>query len=841
MSGPVVEVDFSGTAFGGSPTWTDITAYVQEVSGSWGRQDWFSDVSPSQFTVTLNNSDGRFTPGRVASPYYPYVRYGARVRYRETLSSAGSVGSPTSLFSSQLASSEAAQTSPTFTAVSGNLIVITQELFTPSSAGATSFAITDTIGLAWSQVASTKGTSGNFSAAVMFYAFGNGASGTVTVTPSLTGAASTGMALSGFSMSNAAGIGATGTSTTGTVTLSSAPASTSLVLSLLVSGLGSDPANTIPAGHTSLFTDRKSGVDTYGTLSYDNGAASQSMTFGGTATNAAAVAVEVLAGSSVYMADGYVTDWDTEPSADQPWTASVNVTDIFGRMASGTELRGFLTEEMLLDSPLCMYPLQEAEGSQSFGDITGSQPAASITTSKYGAGVVDAGQAASGSFVAGTVVQLTNPASTQQASQGSWLTFPVPTLTSSAYSFVAWVQMPALNTGNPHTIAQATSNVNSTTAGIDLYYTTSGLFAQVSDSAGVAASVTANVTAPFDGNMHHFAVTVGADLKTVTLYIDGKSAGSAVAGSAMGAPVAAGSVMNLGMSMYGSTAPPSEAFTGGYAFVAFYNSTLSPARVLAHYNAGANAFSGERTDTHAARILAYRPNLGSNLDTGAGNVGTGDIGGQTQQQALLDTGDAEGGVIYADGQGRLVLRARSRLFNPAPVVTLNYALGQVGLGTTYVDSIENSRNDVTVTRINGADQRVYNQTHINTYGEFTDSRTLNVDTDQAALNMAGWLVAQGTLEQLAIPSLTCDLLAMTKNGYSGVVSSVLVLAPMDLVQLTNLESKAPASSMNLMIQGGSFTRTSDEWSVQFNTSRAPVAVSIWDGSSWDANPPVWAF
>ena len=68
-----LQADFSGTAFGSSPTWTDITSYVmtspQELNSApiqdtWGRQDWFSAVTPSTCSFTLRNIDGRFTPGR---------------------------------------------------------------------------------------------------------------------------------------------------------------------------------------------------------------------------------------------------------------------------------------------------------------------------------------------------------------------------------------------------------------------------------------------------------------------------------------------------------------------------------------------------------------------------------------------------------------------------------------------------------------------------------------------------------------------------------------------------------------------------------------------------------
>lgn len=79
-----VKMDLSGTAFGGSPSWTDVTNYVlpkkKAPQISDGRQDESSDVNPGQLTLTLDNRDKRFTPGDSSSPYYPNVKAGVRVR-----------------------------------------------------------------------------------------------------------------------------------------------------------------------------------------------------------------------------------------------------------------------------------------------------------------------------------------------------------------------------------------------------------------------------------------------------------------------------------------------------------------------------------------------------------------------------------------------------------------------------------------------------------------------------------------------------------------------------------------------------------------------------------------
>jgi hypothetical protein len=49
----------------------DVTSYanlVEGVSRSWGRQSEFDDTPPGEFSFSLDNADGRFTPGNSSSP-----------------------------------------------------------------------------------------------------------------------------------------------------------------------------------------------------------------------------------------------------------------------------------------------------------------------------------------------------------------------------------------------------------------------------------------------------------------------------------------------------------------------------------------------------------------------------------------------------------------------------------------------------------------------------------------------------------------------------------------------------------------------------------------------------
>ena len=63
-----VSVKFDGT------NWTDVSQYVKDFDISEGRSYEFDEFETATLTVTFDNEDGRFTPGRLSSPYYPNVK-----------------------------------------------------------------------------------------------------------------------------------------------------------------------------------------------------------------------------------------------------------------------------------------------------------------------------------------------------------------------------------------------------------------------------------------------------------------------------------------------------------------------------------------------------------------------------------------------------------------------------------------------------------------------------------------------------------------------------------------------------------------------------------------------
>jgi len=82
-----VEVAFASDALDTTPTWTDITAYVQSGSIKFGRSNEFDEFQAGRATLVLNNRDRRFDPFYTSGPYYGNLKARKQLRIRTTWNS----------------------------------------------------------------------------------------------------------------------------------------------------------------------------------------------------------------------------------------------------------------------------------------------------------------------------------------------------------------------------------------------------------------------------------------------------------------------------------------------------------------------------------------------------------------------------------------------------------------------------------------------------------------------------------------------------------------------------------------------------------------------------------
>jgi len=252
---------------------------------------------------------------------------------------------------------------------------------------------------------------------------------------------------------------------------------------------------------------------------------------------------------------------------------------------------------------------------------------------------------------------------------------------------------------------------------------------------------------------------------------------------------------------------------------AIYSDLFAPSldRFADHLRAARSGFAGEPTDQHAARILTYRKNFGHVLDPGVGTVGPHNTDGLDMQRALYDTADAEGGVVFADGQGRIVQRARSRMFSPVAALRLDAAKGEIEANIEYLDDVENLINSASITPPSGAVQTYSDDVSIAADGLHAVDETLIVDTDAQAYAAAKWRVQTGVQEQIGAPVIDVDLWHLDDPKTA---LAVLSTQPLDVVSLLNTAATAPTVG-DFMAEGGTINIAANAFDASLVTTVVP--------------------
>lgn len=81
---PRISTNQIAMGVGSAGAMVDVSSYVEfsePVTRTYGRQDEFRDTTSGRFSFTLNNADGRFTPGNVSSPLATTVTEGMTVSW----------------------------------------------------------------------------------------------------------------------------------------------------------------------------------------------------------------------------------------------------------------------------------------------------------------------------------------------------------------------------------------------------------------------------------------------------------------------------------------------------------------------------------------------------------------------------------------------------------------------------------------------------------------------------------------------------------------------------------------------------------------------------------------
>lgn len=340
---------------------------------------------------------------------------------------------------------------------------------------------------------------------------------------------------------------------------------------------------------------------------------------------------------------------------------------------------------------------------------------------------------------------------------------------------------------------------------------------------GLRDSTGSGVTIPISGTSagipYHLAVTVSAT--TITVYINGV-AQSTTDTLAAGTWTYSSSLANSKL-IYGA----SDTLIG---HVATYRVALTAAQILSHWAAGTYPWGhpyGERTGARAGRILDAIgwPAADRDLSTGATYCGNWLPDGASALSGLRELEDAEQGLLFISGAGKVTLRDRQWQWTNTRAVTPQVTFDDDGTDTPYTslyvdgNGIEFIRNDVTVT-FPGGTVNVTDSTSITAYTHQTDS------VGAAALpENALWLARQLAGYRLRIrkdPATRVSNLSVAMRRNIAQCFAVASLEIGDRVQVLRRPTGGTGIvTANCQVQGIEHTMDGADWTVRLSLAPAP--------------------
>ncbi|MFD4786602.1 hypothetical protein ACFWN1_05870 [Streptomyces sp. NPDC058459] len=192
---------------------------------------------------------------------------------------------------------------------------------------------------------------------------------------------------------------------------------------------------------------------------------------------------------------------------------------------------------------------------------------------------------------------------------------------------------------------------------------------------------------------------------------------------------------------------------------------------------------------------------------------------------LEEAADVDGGILYErrDRLG-LVYRDRASMYNQTPALVLDYNTpGHVAPPLEPLDDDQPVRNDITVTREGGASARVTldtgtlsTQAPPNGVGVYDEAVTLNLYTDDQALQQAGWRLLLRTVDEARYPVVNIDLAAAPS-----LVDKVTALDSGDRIRILNPPPWLPPGPIDLIVQGYSESiGHPNDWNLSLNCTPA---------------------
>lgn len=369
-----------------------------------------------------------------------------------------------------------------------------------------------------------------------------------------------------------------------------------------------------------------------------------------------------------------------------------------------------------------------------------------------------------------------------------------------------------------------------TIARLDVVYHTGGKLeligynsssAQLFDSGAIAFSA--------DGNPLYISLELVTSGSIVNWAIKGIAPGGTQL-AASGSGSLAGFVGNVSDVLVNPNGTITDDTAVGWITVQTYADTLlNISKIVSGY-------SGELAADRMARLCASQ-SLGFSL-VGV-NTDTPQMGPQQDDNflnVLQSCADLDRGQLFEtiDSFG-IGYRTRKSMQGQAPKVIASYSGGTLATAPQPVADDQYTRNDITMTRNNGASARVTIKTGPmsiqnppNGVGDYTYGQTVYAYADTQLTGLAQWVAYLGTVPGYRFPQITFD---MSRAAVGSIFSTIPTLDIGDYLQIPDPPVFLQTSPISQLIWGYTETFNSRKWIFQYNAvPEAPYAMP---------NPPTW--
>jgi hypothetical protein len=201
---------------------------------------------------------------------------------------------------------------------------------------------------------------------------------------------------------------------------------------------------------------------------------------------------------------------------------------------------------------------------------------------------------------------------------------------------------------------------------------------------------------------------------------------------------------------------------------------------------------------------------------------------------LRECETADGGILFDGVTAGLSYLAESSRYNRTPTLALDLVKSQVKLPFSPTDDDQRTINDWTVSSPGGLSRQFVDQDHVEMYGRYQSSATVNLNSSGQLLDAASWRAHLGTVDEMRVAQLSLQLVDRPELW-----ATVFALRPGYTAAVSNLLTQYPPGDLGVVIEGWSATIDATSWKMELNCSpSSPWNVGVLDSTWYDCTASV---